>query len=64
MKLITNIVITVFGLNYARKTPVGDPVIRGVSGGEKKRMSIAEALTTRSCITYPLSSTRISIPAF
>lgn len=62
MKLITNIVITVFGLNYARKTPVGDPVVRGVSGGEKKRMSIAEALTTR--ITDPLASTRISIPAF
>jgi hypothetical protein len=51
MKLITDIVITVFGLNHARNTPVGDAVIRGVSGGEKKRVSIAEALASRSCIT-------------
>ena len=51
MKLITDIVTTVFGLNHARNTPVGDAVIRGVSGGEKKRVSIAEALATRSCVT-------------
>lgn len=51
MKLITDIVITVFGLNHARKTPVGDAAIRGISGGEKKRVSIAEALATRCCIT-------------
>jgi ATP-binding cassette, subfamily G (WHITE), member 2, SNQ2 len=50
-KLITDIVLTVFGLNHTRKTPVGDAFIRGVSGGEKKRVSIAEALATRSCIT-------------
>jgi len=50
-KLITDILITIFGLNHARGTPVGDAVIRGVSGGEKKRVSIAEALATRSCIT-------------
>jgi ATP-binding cassette subfamily G (WHITE) protein 2 (SNQ2) len=50
-KLITDILITIFGLNHARKTAVGDATIRGVSGGERKRVSIAEALATRSCVT-------------
>jgi ATP-binding cassette subfamily G (WHITE) protein 2 (SNQ2) len=47
---VTDILMTVFGLRHARKTPVGDHMIRGVSGGEKKRVSIAETLAARSCI--------------
>ena len=47
---ITDALITVFGLRHARKTLVGDARIRGVSGGEKKRVSIAEALACRSLI--------------
>jgi ATP-binding cassette subfamily G (WHITE) protein 2 (SNQ2) len=47
---LTNILMTIFGLNHAKNTPVGDAAIRGVSGGEKKRVSIAEALATRSRI--------------
>ena len=50
-KFITDILTGVFGLSHTRKTPVGDAIIRGISGGEKKRVSIAETLTTRSCIT-------------
>jgi ATP-binding cassette subfamily G (WHITE) protein 2 (SNQ2) len=48
--LVTDIVTTVFGLRHVRKTPIGDAIIRGVSGGEKKRVSICEALATRTCI--------------
>ena len=45
-----DILTTIFGLNHAKKTLVGDAAIRGVSGGEKKRVSITEALAARSLI--------------
>jgi ATP-binding cassette subfamily G (WHITE) protein 2 (SNQ2) len=48
---ITDIVQTIFGLRHVKNTPVGDAAIRGVSGGEKKRVSISEALALRSAIT-------------
>lgn len=35
----------VFGLTHAFNTPVGDANVRGVSGGEKKRVSIAEIMS-------------------
>jgi ATP-binding cassette subfamily G (WHITE) protein 2 (SNQ2) len=47
---ITEIISTIFGLKHAKNTPVGDAAIRGVSGGEKKRVSIGEAMATRSLI--------------
>lgn len=47
---MTDVLTTVFGLRHTRNTPVGDHMVRGVSGGEKKRVSIAEALAARSCI--------------
>lgn len=48
VNMVTEMLTTIFGLKHVRKTPVGDAAIRGVSGGEKKRVSIAEALATRS----------------
>lgn len=36
---VTDIYLTVFGLNHVKGTMVGDASIRGVSGGEKKRVS-------------------------
>ncbi|KAI0265431.1 ABC-2 type transporter-domain-containing protein [Gloeopeniophorella convolvens] len=55
---ITDILQTIFGLRHVKKTPVGDAAIRGVSGGEKKRVTISEALTLRSLITAWDNSTR------
>jgi ATP-binding cassette, subfamily G (WHITE), member 2, SNQ2 len=49
--VLTHMLTTIFGLRHALNTPVGDAIIRGISGGEKKRVSIAEALATRSRIT-------------
>lgn len=49
-RLITDVYTTIFGLKHVKRTPVGDASIRGVSGGEKKRVSISEALATRSLI--------------
>lgn len=34
------------GLSHALNTKVGDAYIRGVSGGERRRVSLAEALAT------------------
>jgi ATP-binding cassette, subfamily G (WHITE), member 2, SNQ2 len=53
-----DLLTTIFGLRHARKTPVGDAAIRGVSGGEKKRVSIAEALATRARVGCWDNSTR------
>lgn len=36
---VTEIYTTIFGLSHVKNTPVGDAAIRGVSGGEKKRVS-------------------------
>ncbi|KAG1859895.1 ABC-2 type transporter-domain-containing protein [Suillus tomentosus] len=53
-----DVLLRIFGLRHARKTVVGDAAIRGVSGGEKKRVSIAEALSCRSMIGAWDNSTR------
>ena len=34
--------MTIFGLSHTKNTKVGDDFVRGVSGGERKRVSIAE----------------------
>lgn len=48
VKTLTEGLMKVFGLTHARNTKVGDAKIRGVSGGEKKRVSICEVLATRA----------------
>ncbi|KAI9464145.1 P-loop containing nucleoside triphosphate hydrolase protein [Lactarius psammicola] len=55
---ITDITQTILGLRHVKNTPIGDAVISGVSGGEKKRVSISEALTLRSNISAWDNSTR------
>lgn len=40
---IRDVTMAMFGISHTKKTRVGDDFIRGVSGGERKRVTIAEA---------------------
>ncbi|KAH2334635.1 hypothetical protein KXW28_007780 [Aspergillus fumigatus] len=41
-QMMTKVVMAVFGLSHTYNTKVGNDTVRGVSGGERKRVSIAE----------------------
>ncbi|KAH7141746.1 ABC-2 type transporter-domain-containing protein, partial [Dactylonectria macrodidyma] len=41
-----NVMMAIFGISHTVNTRVGDDFVRGVSGGERKRVSIAEAALT------------------
>lgn len=47
---LLDLLTTVFGLRHTLNTKVGNDYVRGISGGERKRVSIAEALATRASI--------------
>ncbi|KAK3333086.1 ABC-2 type transporter-domain-containing protein [Cercophora scortea] len=59
---IARVFMAVFGLSHVYNTKVGNDFIRGVSGGERKRVSIAEMMVAGSplCVRHflPRSSTR------
>lgn len=44
--MVRDVVMATFGISHTAKTRVGDDYVRGVSGGERKRVSIAEATLT------------------
>ncbi|OAL35003.1 hypothetical protein AYO20_05718 [Fonsecaea nubica] len=44
------VVTKLFWIEHTLGTKVGDQFVRGVSGGEKKRVSIAEAMITRASV--------------
>jgi ABC-type multidrug transport system ATPase subunit len=55
---ITNVVLNIFNLSGVKDTPIGDATIRGISGGEKKRVSIAEAFMSFAPVQFWDNSTR------
>lgn len=55
---IRDVLATTFGLRHTYKTKVGNDYVRGVSGGERKRVSIAETLSSRAQIQCWDNSTR------
>lgn len=57
-KHMAQVVMTVFGLSHTRNTKVGNDFVRGVSGGERKRVSIAEMALAGSPIACWDNSTR------
>ena len=55
---MVKVVMAAFGLSHTYNTKVGDDFVRGVSGGERKRVSIAEMLLAGSPISAWDNSTR------
>ncbi|KAK5995296.1 ABC multidrug transporter I [Cladobotryum mycophilum] len=55
---IVTLLLKMFNIEHTRKTIVGDAFVRGVSGGERKRVSIAEMMITNACILSWDNSTR------
>ena len=51
VKALSQVLTTVFGLRHVVDTKLGGAALRGVSGGEKKRVSIAEALACRALLS-------------
>jgi ATP-binding cassette subfamily G (WHITE) protein 2 (SNQ2) len=45
--LTAEALMRIFGLEHARDIVVGDASLRGISGGEKKRVSLAEVMSSR-----------------
>ncbi|RKP05994.1 ABC-2 type transporter-domain-containing protein [Thamnocephalis sphaerospora] len=55
---IVKMVTSVLGLSHCLDTLVGNERVRGVSGGERKRVSIAEQIVTRASVGIWDGSTR------
>ncbi|KAK4866668.1 hypothetical protein LT330_008221 [Penicillium expansum] len=56
--IIIDALLKMFGITHTRNTLVGNEYVRGVSGGERKRVSIAETLATKSTVVCWDNSTR------
>ncbi|KAH6669801.1 putative ABC transporter CDR4 [Halenospora varia] len=57
-KHMAQVVMAIFGLSHTYNTKVGNDFVRGVSGGERKRVSIAEMALAGSPIASWDNSTR------
>ncbi|KAL6452013.1 CDR3 Opaque-specific ABC transporter CDR3 [Candida maltosa Xu316] len=57
-KHIVDVVMATYGLTHTKNTKVGNDFIRGVSGGERKRVSIAEVSLVQASIQCWDNSTR------
>ena len=58
VKEFLRVVAKLFWIEHTMDTKVGDEFVRGVSGGEKKRVSIAEAMITKASTQCWDNSTR------
>ena len=58
VKEFLRVVSKLFWIEHTMKTKVGNEFVRGVSGGEKKRVSIAEAMITKASTQCWDNSTR------
>ncbi|GAW10792.1 hypothetical protein ANO14919_001270 [Xylariales sp. No.14919] len=56
--IIASALMKIFGISHTKYTLVGDEYVRGVSGGERKRVSITETLASKSTVMAWDNSTR------
>ncbi|KAK6461937.1 ABC-2 type transporter-domain-containing protein [Scheffersomyces coipomensis] len=57
-KHLTEVYMATFGLSHTKNTKVGNDYVRGVSGGERKRVSIAEVAISQGFVQCWDNSTR------
>ncbi|KAI0804598.1 ABC-2 type transporter-domain-containing protein [Irpex lacteus] len=55
---VENMLLRMLNISHTKQTYVGDEFVRGVSGGERKRVSIAETMATRARVLCFDNSTR------
>lgn len=55
---VLDVFLKMLGITHTKHTLVGNEEVRGVSGGERKRVSIAEMMATRACVLSWDNSTR------
>jgi ABC-type multidrug transport system ATPase subunit len=55
---LRDVIMAMFGITHTFNTPVGDDTVRGVSGGERKRVTIAEAALSGAPLQCWDNSTR------
>lgn len=55
---VINMLLKMFNIEHTQNTVVGGPFIRGISGGERKRVSIAEMMITSATVCAWDNTTR------
>lgn len=55
---VIEMLLKMFNIEHTKNTIVGNPFVRGVSGGERKRVSIAEMMVTNASVCSWDNSTR------
>ena len=55
---VIGLLLRMFNIEHTRNTVVGNAFVRGISGGERKRVSVAEMMATGSCVTAWDNTTR------
>lgn len=55
---VIDLMLKMFNIEHTRDTIVGNPFVRGISGGERKRVSIAETMVTGASVISWDNSTR------
>jgi ATP-binding cassette subfamily G (WHITE) protein 2 (SNQ2) len=55
---VVDLLLSMFNIQHTKSTIVGNPYVRGISGGERKRVSIAEMMITGAAVCSHDNSTR------